>query len=206
MCGLLATLFFSFASARSVLTLDAFEVAAPPANANASADALHDVNLDASGTQRDAATRTLPSASPPPGAGAAAVSDDASGALFALKAPLVQKCCDDLDCSEGSPAWPGHCHLKYDCGSIFCPAEAVDETTGLPFAVVNEKPDCKSPAPPGMECVCGCRCVCLYPSGRVTWLDVPPPLKTPSPSPSPSLSPVEGAPGDAGTANPSGIL
>ena len=33
---------------------------------------------------------------------------------------LVQKCCDDVDCSEGSPAWPGDCSLKFDCGSIFC--------------------------------------------------------------------------------------
>ena len=33
---------------------------------------------------------------------------------------LVQKCCDDVDCSEGSPAWPGDCSLKFDCGSICC--------------------------------------------------------------------------------------
>jgi hypothetical protein len=33
---------------------------------------------------------------------------------------LVQKCCDDVDCSEGSPAWPGDCSAKFDCGSIFC--------------------------------------------------------------------------------------
>ena len=39
------------------------------------------------------------------------------------QAMLVQKCCDDVDCSEGSPAWPGDCSLKFDCGSIFCEEE-----------------------------------------------------------------------------------
>ena len=91
---------------------------------------------------------------------------------------LVQKCCDDVDCSEGSPAWPGDCSAMFDCGSIFCPPEPVD-LHGAPVAFIHAEKNCKSPAPPGMECTCACRCVCNYPSGRVTWLNNAPPPRKP---------------------------
>jgi hypothetical protein len=29
---------------------------------------------------------------------------------------------------------------------------------------------CKNRASPGKFCTCSCRCVCLYPSGRVLWV------------------------------------
>jgi hypothetical protein len=137
---------------------------------------LNETSIDAAGALLD--VDAAPPASPSAAAAAAA------GALAAPRAAVVvQLCCDDLDCSEGSPAWPGDCAAKHDCGSLFCPAEAIDETTGLPFVVVNAVPECKNPAPPGEVCVCGCRCVCRYDSGRVVWLkDAPPPSRTPTPS------------------------
>eukprot|EP00457_Paulinella_chromatophora_P017256 gb/GEZN01018256.1/.p1 GENE.gb/GEZN01018256.1/~~gb/GEZN01018256.1/.p1 ORF type:complete len:226 (-),score=29.23 gb/GEZN01018256.1/:51-728(-) len=85
-------------------------------------------------------------------------------------------CCDDLDCSDGSPH---HVDCSaYGCGAP-CPADpSLPGAPQLIVPVLGEEGDtCKTRVKYGDACVCACYCVCVYPSGHVLWLENRPELK-----------------------------
>ena len=119
-----------------------------------------------------------------------------SGQQF--KVEPLPPCCDDIDCSPGSPAHGEYdsehvrvnairaylfaaslmrltavpdCDRQVDCSSLVCPPEPQKRSlhaNGL--STIEEGDDCVTRAQPGHQCTCACRCVCVYPSGRVLWL------------------------------------
>jgi len=83
---------------------------------------------------------------------------------------LLGPCCDNVDCSPGSPHYAGDCDKLLDCSGVPCPAEPQDVASRLLAGFQEPGDECKTRARPGNECTCGCRCVCVYRSGRVLWL------------------------------------
>jgi len=84
-------------------------------------------------------------------------------------------CCDNTDCSPGSPSYAGDCNVLVSCAAAPCPpdlAGSLLQPDARMLEEVNTDPEgCKSRAAVGAQCTCSCRCACLYPGGRVQWVD-----------------------------------
>lgn len=108
----------------------------------------------------------------PPSTTLGATTSASAAASTADPARLRGPCCDDMDCSPGSPTHVPDCEARVDCSVLTCPPEPRKRMLTVEgYAAPDDgSDDCAVRLAPGNVCTCACRCVCVYPSGRVLWL------------------------------------